>query len=78
MLTWRYAVTELTSTSPSSSYRTGAGKSSLTLALYRMVEISKGKITIDGLDISKLGLAQLRERLSIIPQEPVLFNGTIR
>jgi len=43
-----------------------------------MVEISKGKIVIDGLDISKLGLAQLRERLSIIPQEPVLFNGTIR
>ncbi|GAA6021728.1 hypothetical protein JCM11491_001395 [Sporobolomyces phaffii] len=58
--------------------RTGAGKSSLTLALYRMVELSRGRITIDGLDIATLGLAQLRERLAIIPQDPVLFNGTIR
>ncbi|GAA6060372.1 hypothetical protein JCM10212_004556 [Sporobolomyces blumeae] len=58
--------------------RTGAGKSSLTLALYRMVELSKGRIAIDGIDIATLGLATLRDRLSIIPQEPVLFNGTIR
>lgn len=43
-----------------------------------MVEISKGRITIDGVDISQLGLATLRSRLSIIPQDPVLFNGTIR
>jgi ABC-type multidrug transport system fused ATPase/permease subunit len=43
-----------------------------------MVEISKGRITIDGIDISNLGLFQLRSRLSIIPQDPVLFNGTIR
>lgn len=43
-----------------------------------MVEISKGRITVDGIDIGKLGLAQLRQSLSIIPQEPVLFNGTIR
>lgn len=43
-----------------------------------MVELSKGQITIDGVDIGTLGLAQLRDRLSIIPQDPVLFNGTIR
>ncbi|GAA5962545.1 hypothetical protein JCM21900_003672 [Sporobolomyces salmonicolor] len=58
--------------------RTGAGKSSLTLALFRMVEISSGQISVDGIDISKLGLTQLRERLSIIPQDPLLFNGTLR
>ncbi|GAA5888140.1 hypothetical protein JCM5296_005447 [Sporobolomyces johnsonii] len=58
--------------------RTGAGKSSLTLALFRMIEISSGQISIDGIDISKLGLTQLRERLSIIPQDPLLFNGTLR
>ncbi|GAA5898535.1 hypothetical protein JCM6882_007809 [Rhodosporidiobolus microsporus] len=58
--------------------RTGAGKSTLTQALFRIIELSKGKISIDGIDISTLGLTQLRERLAIIPQEPLLFNGTIR
>ena len=48
--------------------RTGAGKSSLTLALFRIIEAASGKITIDGLDIADLGLHALRSRLTIIPQ----------
>ncbi|XP_043270601.1 multidrug resistance-associated protein 1 isoform X1 [Venturia canescens] len=58
--------------------RTGAGKSSLTLSLFRIIEASNGQITIDGVDISKLGLHALRSRLTIIPQDPVLFSGTLR
>ncbi|XP_041776524.1 multidrug resistance-associated protein 1-like isoform X3 [Anopheles merus] len=58
--------------------RTGAGKSSLTLGLFRIVEAAGGQIIIDGLDISKMGLHQLRSRLTIIPQDPVLFSGTLR
>ncbi|KAL0954603.1 hypothetical protein HGRIS_003563 [Hohenbuehelia grisea] len=57
--------------------RTGAGKSSLTLALLRIVEFS-GSIAVDGMDIAKLGLKDLRSRISIIPQEPLLFSGTVR
>jgi ATP-binding cassette, subfamily C (CFTR/MRP), member 1 len=56
----------------------GAGKSSLTLALFRIIESAGGKIVIDGQDISKLGLHSLRSRLTIIPQDPVLFSGTLR
>jgi ABC-type multidrug transport system fused ATPase/permease subunit len=58
--------------------RTGAGKSSLTLALFRFLEATSGEIIIDGLDISKMDLHSLRSRLAIIPQDPVLFSGTIR
>ncbi|KAK3724345.1 hypothetical protein QZH41_010856, partial [Actinostola sp. cb2023] len=58
--------------------RTGAGKSSLSLALFRILESSGGKIVVDGIDISKIGLHDLRSRLTIIPQDPVLFSGTLR
>uniref|UniRef100_A0A8C3AEQ9 ATP-binding cassette, sub-family C (CFTR/MRP), member 3 n=1 Tax=Cyclopterus lumpus TaxID=8103 RepID=A0A8C3AEQ9_CYCLU len=58
--------------------RTGAGKSSMTLCLFRLLEAAAGEITIDGVKISELGLHDLRSRLTIIPQEPVLFSGSLK
>ncbi|KAJ2994746.1 hypothetical protein NUW58_g1475 [Xylaria curta] len=58
--------------------RTGAGKSSLTLSLFRLIEADTGQINIDDLDTSTMGLLDLRRRLAIIPQDAALFEGTIR
>ncbi|CAK4118740.1 unnamed protein product [Aphanomyces euteiches] len=58
--------------------RTGAGKSSLTMALFRINELATGSIMIDGMDISKVGVKTLRSAIAIIPQTPVLFKGTLR
>lgn len=58
--------------------RTGAGKSSLALSLLRFTLKSSGNITINGVDIDKVNLETLRQRVTIIPQDPILFSGTIR
>lgn len=58
--------------------RTGSGKSTLIQVLFRLVEPSGGKVIVDSIDISVLGLHDLRSRFGIIPQEPVLFEGTVR
>ena len=58
--------------------RTGSGKSTLTLALFRIVEASKGTIEIDGLNIAECPLHELRSALAIVPQSPTLFEGTVR
>ncbi|XP_019855858.1 PREDICTED: multidrug resistance-associated protein 1-like isoform X2 [Amphimedon queenslandica] len=58
--------------------RTGAGKSTLALALFRIIESAQGSISIDGADISTYGLRDLRSNITIIPQDPVLFSGSLR
>ncbi|XP_005439140.2 ATP-binding cassette sub-family C member 10 isoform X1 [Falco cherrug] len=58
--------------------RTGSGKSTLFLALFRMLELKSGRILLDGVDSKLVGLEELRSRLAIIPQDPFLFSGSIR
>ena len=58
--------------------RTGSGKSSLIVTLFRIVETDGGSITLDGLDLQGLGLNDVRGRIAAIPQDPVLFSGTVR
>ena len=60
------------------SYKFIEGKSSLALALFRILEECEGKIFIDGIDIKNLGLHDLRSKLTIIPQDPVLFSGGLK
>ena len=58
--------------------RTGAGKSTISIALTRIVELMGGKIEIDGVDIAKLDIADLRNQITMIPQDPILFAGSLR
>jgi len=78
-----YALRDLTFTIPGGEKvgivgRTGAGKSSLIVCLFRIRELSEGQILIDGIDIATLGLYDLRSRIAVIPQEPTMFVGTVR
>ena len=58
--------------------RTGAGKSTISMALTRIVELHSGRIEVDGVDITKLELADLRNQITMIPQDPVMFSGSLR
>lgn len=57
---------------------TGCGKSTLALSFFRFVEAAEGRIEMDGVDISKIGLTDLRSRMTIIPQDPTILSGTLR
>ena len=54
------------------------GKSTLISTLLRLMDLEEGRVLIDGVDVSEVGLRQLRSNIAVIPQEPVLFSGTIR
>ena len=58
--------------------RTGAGKSTICLSISRIVEIFEGQISIDGIDIQKLPLEEVRKRITVIPQDPTMFTGTLK
>ncbi|KAF7720354.1 hypothetical protein EC973_000480, partial [Apophysomyces ossiformis] len=58
--------------------RTGSGKSTLALSLFRFIEASRGTIVVDGINIADIGTYDLRSNLTIIPQDPTLFSGTLR
>ena len=58
--------------------RTGSGKSSLAMSLFRIAELAAGKISIDGVDTSTLSLVDLRNSIQIVPQIPTLYEGTVR
>lgn len=58
--------------------RTGSGKTSLSVSLFRLYEIYRGRIFIDNINIHDLGLKELREKIAIIPQDPIVFYGTLR
>ena len=58
--------------------RTAAGKSTITMALTRIVELASGKVEIDGVDISKVHIKKLRKKITMIPQDPVIFTGSLR
>ncbi|CAJ0887453.1 10050_t:CDS:10, partial [Entrophospora sp. SA101] len=58
--------------------RTGCGKSTLATSFFRLIEPTSGKIELDGIDISTIGLKDLRSKITIIPQDPVIFTGTLR
>ncbi|RKP06702.1 P-loop containing nucleoside triphosphate hydrolase protein, partial [Thamnocephalis sphaerospora] len=58
--------------------RTGSGKSTLVISLLRLIEAAEGTIRIDGIDIASMGLRDLRSKIAVLPQEPTLFDGTVR